>query len=618
LAQYTMSARDWFELSRGARSLVPRRWFRGAYALAPFLGYLEEPDLRRAAVAPLEVSGWLFDPARRVGRLTVSVDGGDEVELCHGLARPDVERRFPGDRQACDAGFRGTLPYAGSRIEIFAYAGGARKVALAASLGAPDSERASAPQPPPPAAVRRRLDVHRLVYHHAMRGRLRAAFERTLARAAGSTFPRVAHAAPRLFEELCRGWREAGLSFAELHDALERRVDPPSFSQVRSNERRRLLFVCGMFPSDAHGGGLRLFDILQALSGRHEIDLYSVFREDLDGSSFERLRPRLHAARLVRSDELRAADVERWLARLGRRPGDYDVVQLEYPQSGAVAGAVRRWGRRSFFTMMECLTHASAIELDRALAEEPRATRLALVALVRHFALERDTLGRVHRGIAVTDADAEFAHRCFGGARPLVIPTCVSDSLRDELRPAAHDDARGMRRTAVFVGYFDHYPNRDALAWYLDRVHPHVLARVPDYRLRVVGRGELPCVRARFAAADGVDWVGAVEHIAPELRAARVGLAPMVSGAGIRGKINQYAAAGRPCVATSVGALGLPYRHEDSILISDDAAAFTDATVRLLVDDPFWHRLAVAARAVVDEQLRWNVAIAHLESLYAG
>ena len=40
-----------------------------------------------------------------------------------------------------------------------------------------------------------------------------------------------------------------------------------------------------MFPSTAHGGGLRLFDILGHLSQRNQIDLYSVYREDLDAAS---------------------------------------------------------------------------------------------------------------------------------------------------------------------------------------------------------------------------------------------------------------------------------------------------------------------------------------------
>src|SRR6185369_16913409 len=141
------------------------------------------------------------------------------------------------------------------------------------------------------------------------------------------------------------------------------------------------------------------------------------------------------------SDELRAADVEAWLARLGRNPGDYDAVHFEYPQAAPLIEPLRRWGRRSFFTMVECLTLAALIDLQRNLPG-------AAVAFVRRYSVERAALHAAHHGIAVTDVDADFAERCFG-VRPLVVPTCVSEhEIRRHVKPAP---PRG--KTALFVGY---------------------------------------------------------------------------------------------------------------------------------------------------------------------
>jgi glycosyltransferase involved in cell wall biosynthesis len=411
-----------------------------------------------------------------------------------------------------------------------------------------------------------------------------------------------------VWDALCRGWAESGLGWA----ALEAALDPSPISPPRTVDggaaNGRTLFVSGMFPSTAHGGGLRLFDIIHHFSRRSQIDLYSVYREDLDGPSLARLSPLLAAARLVRSDELAAADVEAWLRRLGR--GGYDAVHFEYPQAAPLIPALRRHGRRSFFTLVECLTLAALIDVDRARTGAELAA--AAVQFVRRYAVERSALDAAHHGIAVTAVDAAFAQRCFG-AKPLLVPTCVSDEeIRRHLRPDT--DPAGL--SALFVGYYDHYPNVDALAWYLEGVHSRVAARLPGYRLRVVGRGNLSHLRARWGADARIDWVGPVDDLVPELQAARIGLAPVISGAGIRGKINQHAVAGRPTVSTSIGAFGLPYRHGESILVADSPAAFADAVADLLSDDALWRRLSARCRQLVDEHFSWSSALRPLEALH--
>src|SRR5262249_31284786 len=157
----------------------------------------------------------------------------------------------------------------------------------------------------------------------------------------------------------------------------------------------------------------------------------------------------------------------------------------EYPEAAPLIEPLRHWGRRSFFTMVECLTLAALIDLARGgdLAD-------AAVRFVRSYGLERSAFTAAHHGIAVTDVDAAFAARCFG-VRPLVVPTCVSErEIRRHLRPMAPQG-----KTALFVGYFDHYANRSALEWYLREVHARVAKRIPEYRLRVVGRGDLSSLK---------------------------------------------------------------------------------------------------------------------------
>ena len=71
-----------------------------------------------------------------------------------------------------------------------------------------------------------------------------------------------------------------------------------------------------------------------------------------------------------------------------------------------------------------------------------------------------------------------------------------------------------------------------------------------------------------------VVFVGRVDDILEPLGNARICVSPLISGAGFRGKINQYSAVGRPTVSTSIGVSGTPYVNGESVVIADRPEAF--------------------------------------------
>jgi glycosyltransferase involved in cell wall biosynthesis len=552
-------------------SVLPSR--RGLYARPPAVGYLERASVSSRAV---EVSGWVFGAGSELYGLSAAVDG-EEVALRYGEPRADVGERFFGAAARC--GFSGVVPASGGgTLRIWGHTAGGRRMLC--------FERALAASQPAP-GLRRRVLSSVVVRQALMRAGVRD----------------IDGALEALAVE-CAARRADPAAIERGFAPIERPPDGPS---PEARARRRLLVVSAMFPSLAHGGGLRLYDILDAFSARYDVDLYAAFRRELDGDSLAELGPRLRSVRLWPSDTFESADIDDWLARHGRGPGEYDAIHFEWPQTAPLIPRLARLGGRRIFTLMECTTRAAAQALD---ADGPRGG--AAWAFAEAYARESQALGASHHTVAVSDEDADFAVRVFGGARPLVVPTCLSPRGFLRQLPAIVDDAPPAPE-AVFVGYFDHYPNRDAVAWYLREVHDAVRARVPGYRLRIVGRGDLGGLRGDDPS---LVWVGPVDDLAVALRAGRVGVAPIISGAGMRGKLNQYAAAFRPIVSTRLGAEGLPYQHDKDILVADDGRAFADALVRLLTDDTLWRRLATAARATALAAFDWAPHLARLEALH--
>jgi glycosyltransferase involved in cell wall biosynthesis len=136
---------------------------------------------------------------------------------------------------------------------------------------------------------------------------------------------------------------------------------------------------------------------------------------------------------------------------------------------------------------------------------------------------------------------------------------------------------------ALFVGHFDHAPNIDGLRWLVEHVWPGVVAERPEARLTVIGTRATDEVRG-FGSRPGVRVLGYVPDVAPFLQRARLSVAPLRYGAGMKGKVVEAMAWGVPVVTTSVGAQGLGLTPGEHALVADEAAPFAAALAGLLGD----------------------------------
>jgi len=108
----------------------------------------------------------------------------------------------------------------------------------------------------------------------------------------------------------------------------------------------------------------------------------------------------------------------------------------------------------------------------------------------------------------------------------------------------------------VFVGNMQHGPNRDALLW-MGQIWPRIRAQLPGATMRVYG----PCMRkvdkeALHRPECGMLVLGQAPNLSCMTKA-RVLLAPLRYGAGIKGKIAEAWARGTPVVTTPIGSEGM-------------------------------------------------------------
>src|SRR5581483_6692697 len=108
---------------------------------------------------------------------------------------------------------------------------------------------------------------------------------------------------------------------------------------------------------------------------------------------------------------------------------------------------------------------------------------------------------------------------------------------------------------------------------------------------------------------------GTIPDIRPWVWGAAAAIVPLRVGGGTRIKIYEAMAAGTPVVSTTIGAEGLDVRSGDTILLADDAAAFADACVSLLLDRELAARISANARALVAARYSWDAVTDAFERL---
>jgi glycosyltransferase involved in cell wall biosynthesis len=142
--------------------------------------------------------------------------------------------------------------------------------------------------------------------------------------------------------------------------------------------------------------------------------------------------------------------------------------------------------------------------------------------------------------------------------------------------------------------------------WFVGEVWPLVLQHRTDIKLTIVG-SNMPAT-IRELTAPNVVVAGFVEHIDPLIDRARISIAPLRYGAGVKGKINQAMACGLPVVATDVAAEGMDLHHGEELLVADSPQAFADAVLRLYDDESLWQRLATGGRRNIEKHFSRSVA----------
>lgn len=382
---------------------------------------------------------------------------------------------------------------------------------------------------------------------------------------------------------------------------------------------QRVLVVDEELPWPANTGKrLRTFNLLTALSQSFQIDLLVHANGDTPEAraALESRGIRVHVASSRVPDRTGLSFPLRLAGSL-LKGLPYSVDSHHQP---AFAEHLARLAASTRFDLLHCewtpyATYAMAHSLpvciaahnveweiwSRTAATERRPAHHLLFSaqttLMRRF--EQRVFSRFGHATAVSTGDAARIAE-MGCRHVTVVPNGV-DATR--YVPPVVDDA--PPRSLVFSGSMDWRANQDAIQWFIDEVHPLLLAQ-GDYQFHVVGRSPPSWLQDPSRVPRQLVVTGAVDLVQPFIANAAVYVVPLRVGGGSRLKILEALSMGRAVVSTTVGAEGLDVTPGVDIVIADSAADFAAATEALWRDLAGRQRLGAAGRALIERQYRWE------------
>ncbi|WP_068826980.1 glycosyltransferase [Pseudomonas sp. BMS12] len=159
-----------------------------------------------------------------------------------------------------------------------------------------------------------------------------------------------------------------------------------------------------------------------------------------------------------------------------------------------------------------------------------------------------------------------------------------------------------QRAHFLSIGNFRHAPNWDSVLWLKHQLWPLIRQRLPQAQLHIYGSYPPPKATALHNGKQGFHVLGWAADAHAVMVQARVCLAPLRFGAGIKGKLADAMACGTPSVTTPIGSEGMHGQLPWGGTIASDAEAFADAAVALYQEQALWQRAQANGAHILAER----------------
>lgn len=158
------------------------------------------------------------------------------------------------------------------------------------------------------------------------------------------------------------------------------------------------------------------------------------------------------------------------------------------------------------------------------------------------------------------------------------------------------------RKNFIFIGNFLHEPNWNAVQYLKENIWPLLRNQLPDAALHIYGAYPSQKVMQLHQPKDRFHIMGRAIDALEVVQNARVVLAPLRFGAGIKGKLIEAMQCGTPSVTTTIGAESMHGNLPWNGFVTDDVDEFTKAAMQLYQDEKIWKAAQQNGIAIINQR----------------
>ena len=217
--------------------------------------------------------------------------------------------------------------------------------------------------------------------------------------------------------------------------------------------------------------------------------------------------------------------------------------------------------------------HFIRLQRKYKLTKDPETLKLSIETKDKEFKIMRDS------DVVLTVSAYELE----------LIKQCAPD-IDVKLAPGFYYKDTDYSRTycndtpsIMFVGGFNHTPNQDAVKWFIEKIWPTILEKIPDCIFYIIGSN--PTKEIKQMERDNIIVTGYVseEELDKYYNMCMASVVPLRYGAGIKGKVIEALHQNIPLISTSVGLEGLPNIHE-YVTAYDDEQSFANGVIDTIIN----------------------------------
>ena len=211
---------------------------------------------------------------------------------------------------------------------------------------------------------------------------------------------------------------------------------------------------------------------------------------------------------------------------------------------------------------------------------------------IKHF--EVQILNKYDLLVPITGRDGAILNK-LGNLKPMHVSQTGIDS--SVLIP----NSKNLKHPTLFhIGSLEWSPNQEGLIWFFENCWDTIREKYPDLQFFIAGRNAPPWFQ-KMMNLPNVVFKGEVVDAYEFINSKSIMVVPLFSGSGMRIKIIEGMALGKPIVTTAIGTEGISTTSDVNIVITEDAAGFVQSISNLIENREYFDKIGKNAIEYIHE-----------------